>query len=74
MQVPRNSHRKPPDLLRGSRRNGILVVQRSEEEGVRTGQDPIFPLRSDSVSSKISVVKRLSFLANGKGWVQIVVV
>ena len=60
MQVPRNSHRKQPDLLRGSRRNGILVVQRSEMKGFGPDRSPTHLLRSGSVAHVLSVVKKLT--------------
>jgi hypothetical protein len=66
----------PGDLTEASffTTEGTENTEAGRERRVRTGQDPIFPLRSGSVSSVPSVVKRLSFLANGEGWVQIVVV
>jgi len=66
----------PGDLTEASffTTEGTENTEAGREGRVRTGQDPILLLCSGSVSSVISVVKRLSFLANGKGWVQIVIV
>ena len=74
--LPHKATTFPGDLTEASffTTEGTENTEAGREGRVRTGQDPILPLRSGSVSSVISVVKRLAFLANGKGKVQIVIV